>query len=121
MATNVGIDLTDVDDVRASVALFGRRYLERVYTPAELSDCHDDPERLAGRFAAKEATIKALRADGPIPWRSIEVRSTAGGPPVLDLSGLAAQVAKRRGVQGMSLSITHERGLAAAVVLAEAG
>lgn len=122
MPTSVGIDLIDVEEVRTSIAVFGRRYLERVYTPDELRDCREDAERLAGRFAAKEATIKALRvADEPVPWCSIGVRSVHGGAPALDLSGSAARVAKQRGVRRVSVSITHERGLAAAVVLAEAG
>jgi len=78
MAARVGIDLVSVDTVRESIREHGDRYLERIYTEAELRDCLGAegtvPERLAARFAAKEATIKVLRpTDEPIPWHDIEV------------------------------------------------
>jgi holo-[acyl-carrier protein] synthase len=119
MTISVGIDLTCVDDVRDSIAAFGARYLERLYTGAELRDCGHDPQRLAGRFAAKEATLKALAVDEPVPWRSIAVRQEPGGGAALELSGAAARVAARRGIDRLTVSITHERDMAAAVVLAE--
>jgi holo-[acyl-carrier protein] synthase len=98
--------------------------LDRVYTEREVSDCRSglsaDPERLAARFAAKEATLKVLRVgDHPIPWREIEVRRDASGWVDLSLTGQAATLAKTAGIARFSVSLTHECGCAAAVVIAE--
>src|SRR5262249_56970269 len=71
------MDIVDVSDVESSVARFGDRYLERVYTARELAACADgaDTRRLAAHFAAKEATLKTLLAtDRGVDWRSIELR-----------------------------------------------
>ena len=118
----VGIDLVRSEEVREAVTVHGQRYLERVYTDEERRDCGSDAQRLAARFAAKEATMKALgRDDEPLPWRSIGVRRDASGCPSLELSGAAAEFARRRNVRNLSVSLTHEGPLAAAVVLAEVG
>jgi len=122
MPTQVGIDLVGDQEVREAIRLHGPRYLERVYTDEELRDCGDNVSRLAARFAAKEAAMKVLRhGDEPLPWRSIGVRRDSSGRPALELSGEAAQLACRRGVRSLSVSLTHERRLAAAIVLAELG
>jgi holo-[acyl-carrier protein] synthase len=117
---SVGTDLVSVDDVRASVAGFGRRYLERVFTAAEIADCRGEAPRLAARFAAKEATMKALRVgDDSMPWVAIEVVRGEDGAPFLELHGPAQALARRRQVRGLSVSLTHESNYASAVVLAE--
>jgi holo-[acyl-carrier protein] synthase len=116
----IGIDLTEVDDVRDSISRFGDRYLERVYTASERADCGTDPRRLAARFAAKEAAMKALAPADRLPWHSISVVRDAAGRPSLALSGEAAELASRLGVSGISVSLTHERSVAAAIVLTEA-
>jgi holo-[acyl-carrier protein] synthase len=79
MPFRVGIDLVAADSVRDSIISHGDRYLERVYSAREVSDCRTatalDPERLAARFAAKEATFKVLRVgDEAVAWRDVEVR-----------------------------------------------
>lgn len=124
MALRVGIDLVSVDSVRGSIEAHASRYLERVYTARELSDCQTgedvDPERLAGRFAAKEAALKVLRpGDEAVPWHAIEVHRNPGGWVELELSGPAAELAANAGVKGLALSIAHETGFASAVVVAE--
>jgi holo-[acyl-carrier protein] synthase len=119
MSIRVGIDLTDAGAVRDSISTFGTRYLERVYTPGELRDCHGDPSRLAARFAAKEATIKALAAPDRLPWRSIEVIRDPSGAPSLALTGAADELARARGCRSLAVSLTHEQDHAAAVVVAE--
>jgi holo-[acyl-carrier protein] synthase len=122
MPIQVGIDLVCTAEVGDAVRIHGERYLKRVYTAQERRDCGSDPHRLAARFAAKEATMKALRRDDePLPWLSIGVRRGAGGSPCLDLRGPAAELARRRGVRSLSVSLSHEGPLAAAVVLAELG
>ncbi len=121
----VGIDLTAAADVSESLAIFADRYLARVYTESEQQDCRGpdgyDAQRLAARFAAKEATVKVLRPgrDVAIPWRSIEVRRAPDGAPELRLSGAASALAVEAGLEGFQVSLTHERGMAAAVVVAE--
>jgi holo-[acyl-carrier protein] synthase len=120
MPFQIGIDLVRTDEVRESLAAHGERYLQRIYTDVEQQDCRSIPSRLAARFAAKEATMKALgRPDEPLPWRSIEVVRDGGGRPLIELSGPAAALAERRGVRRLELSLTDGRALATAVVLVE--
>ncbi len=116
----VGLDLVRSDAVRESVRVHGDRYLNRIYTGQELEDCEGDPLRLAARFAAKEATFKVLgRTDEAISWQSIAVRSDAAGRPSIELTGAAAELAQRRGMRSLDVSLTHDEPFAAAVVLAE--
>ena len=131
----VGVDLVDVEEVARSVERFGDRYVGRIFTAHEISCCRADGrpgpaglrdagidysyESLAARFAAKEATIKVLRPEGPRPeWRSIEVHRAASGWCELRLSGLAAALADRAGIDQLAVSMTHEASMAAAVVVA---
>lgn len=120
----VGVDLCDTAEVATAVEQFGERYLERVFTESELAYCNAGGtrrlERLAARFAAKEATLKAIRpADDGICWRSIEVFRRPAGWCEIRLTGAIAELARRNGVRSLAVSITHERGLGAAVVVAE--
>lgn len=119
----VGIDLCSVQDVADSVATFGDRYLRRVYTDDELEYCGRDPERsaerLAARFAAKEAAVKVLRPRDARPeWRTIEVRRDPAGWCELSLTGSAAQLAREADITSMAVSLSHEAGMANAVVVA---
>jgi holo-[acyl-carrier protein] synthase len=120
MGLGVGIDLVCTDEVKASLAAHGQRYLERVYSETEQRECRSDPRRLATHFAAKEATVKALAwGDETLPWPSIAVEREPGGRPCIRLTGSAAELARRRGVRRLELSLTHRGSVAAAVVLAE--
>jgi holo-[acyl-carrier protein] synthase len=125
VSMRVGIDLVSVDSVRESVRTHAERYLERVYTARELDDCRTpagavDAERLAARFAAKEAALKVLRpGDVGLSLRSIEVRRAPEGWVELELSGPAATLAAEAGLSSFALSVTHEGGYASAVVVAE--
>ena len=121
----VGIDLCSTEDVAVAIANFGDRYLNRVFTDAELGVCTIDGrhalERLAARFAAKEATMKGLRPNGDgLDLRNIEITIQPGGWTAINLSGGAEALAQQAGIQSLALSITHERGMAAAVVVAQA-
>lgn len=123
MSLRVGTDLVSVETVRGSIRSHSEHHLERVYTARELHDCRTasgiDPQRLAARFAAKEATLKVLRPrDDGIPWNSIEVRRDPFGSVALELSGPAAALAASAGVTELSLSIAHEGEFASAVVIA---
>lgn len=127
MPSRVGIDLIAVECVEESIRTHEDRYLKRVYTPRELADCRTDSgidaERLAARFAAKEATMKVLRpaATAAVPWNSIGVRRDAGGAPELELSGSAATLASDVGISDFAISLSHDGGFAAAIVVAELG
>jgi holo-[acyl-carrier protein] synthase len=119
----VGVDLVRVDEVQAALARFGDRYLNRVFTAHEVScvtgDLDVQARHLAGRFAAKEATIKALGPSDHLPaWRSIEVHQEQSGRCTLRLSGHAAELARRAQLTEFAVSLTHEGNLAAAVVFA---
>lgn len=120
---SVGIDLVMVSDVRRSLSHFGQRYLQRLFSSREISDCLSDADpapRLAARFAAKEATIKALKVEGHQPaWTSMEVwRHPAGWPDQMRLTGWAAHIASERGIGKLNLSLGHEADAAIAIVVA---
>ncbi|MGH9088179.1 MAG: 4'-phosphopantetheinyl transferase superfamily protein [Acidimicrobiales bacterium] len=122
-AVRVGVDLTAVDEVADSVARLGERYLRRLFTDHEVASSRGPEglraESLAARFAAKEAAVKVLRPDGSRPeWRNIEVWRSPDGWCDLRLHGSAAALAARRGVDHLSVSLSHEAGVAVAVVAA---
>jgi holo-[acyl-carrier protein] synthase len=124
LALRVGIDLCSVATVAESLGGSHRaHYLERIYTPREIEDCSGpsgriEPERLAARFAAKEAAIKALPGAGEeVRLTDIEVVADPSGQVTLELSGRAAELAQEAGAEEIALSITHEGGLAAATVV----
>jgi holo-[acyl-carrier protein] synthase len=120
----VGIDLASTTEVRESIRQFGQRYLRRVFTGHELAYCRrsaDPAPHLAARFAAKEATIKALRVEGwQPPWTSIEVWAGPKGWCEMRLYGAAERLARQQGVRSLSVSLSHEGELAAAIVVATA-
>ena len=115
----VGTDLVMVGQVADSIACFGDRYLRRVYTEHEIDSCGGASAGLAARFAAKEAALKVLRPTGYRPqWRSLEVRRHDGGWCSMSLSGYAAELATQAGLGELAVSLTHEEGIAGAVVVA---
>ena len=120
MPLRVGIDLASVAKVRDSLATHGDRYQQRIYTAQEITDCRGDPERLAARFAAKEAAIKVLApADEPVPWQTIAVVRGPAGAVSLQLTAQAAALAARAGITSLTVSFSHEDDYACAVVVAE--
>jgi len=127
MPARIGIDLVEVEEVREALAAHGERYLRRVFTDAEVDDCRRpdgtvDARRLAARFAAKEATGKALRTgDRPLPWTDVEVVRDPHGTPALALHGTAAVLAAEQGLEDFAVTMTHARDQAAAVVHARPG
>ena len=114
----VGVDVVDV--ARFALALQRRpRLLERLFTPRERSDTNDRPERLAARFAAKEAVLKALGSGlGDASFRSIEVQSEPSGAPVIVLYGEALALAQAKGIGELHVSLSHTATTATAFVLA---
>lgn len=119
MILKSGIDLIEIDRIQAAMERHGRRFLERIFTPQEIEDCRDRPEAFAALFAAKEAAVKALGTGiGPVGWREVETRHHSSGEPYLCLYGRAEATARRLGLTHWSVSLTHSRGIAAAVVVA---
>jgi holo-[acyl-carrier protein] synthase len=121
MPVQVGIDLVRTDEVRGSLAAHGERYLNRIYTEAERRDAGANPRRLAARFAAKEATIKALGpgAAESLPWRAIGVRQDSTGGLSIELTQEAAALAQSLGVRRIEVSLAYRGSVAAAIVVAE--
>ena len=126
MIAGIGVDLCEVERIESAIARHGERLLARLYTPAERSYCESRPnrmERFAGRFAAKEAAMKAIGTGWSrgVGWRDFEVARATGGRPVIVFHGVARRIADEMGVTRALVSITHVRSLAMAEVLLEAG
>jgi len=120
----LGIDIAEIDRIEAAIVRHGAHFLERLFTPAEAAYCEsykDRYERYAGRFAAKEAAMKALGTGWRhgIRWRDIEVTRENSGKPTLRLEGVARQFADRLGVKHISVTITHSGNFALAEVIFE--
>lgn len=117
----LGLDLTEVDRVAGLLDRWGDRFVKRVFLPGEISPRRRHPraraQHVAGRFAAKEATMKALgTGTRGVAFREIEVKRDRRGKPTLTLHGRALDRARRLQVRSMELSITHGETTAAAVV-----
>ncbi len=124
MIVGMGTDLAEIDRIQRSINRFGKRFLERIYTPAEISYCmrkKSYAESFAARFAAKEAGAKALGTgiSHGVSWPEFEVTRAPSGKPSLALHGRAAELARALGVARVSLSLTHTSGMALAVVVME--
>lgn len=114
-----GLDLIEISRFAEIDPAIRERFIKRVFTPEEQLQCGRLDERLAGKFAAKEAVAKALGSGiGQVGWREIVVLDDASGQPVLHLTGAAAQVADALHLTDWSISITHTRNLAAATAVA---
>jgi len=117
----LGFDATDIPRIRKTFDRYGERFLQRVFTDGEIAYCtrrRNPVPHLAGRFAAKEAAMKALGTGHSrgVLWKDIEV-VRVGGPPQLRLHGGAARHAARLHVRSSLLTITHSDALAMAQVL----
>lgn len=115
-----GTDLAAVEDVIAGIDAHGERYLARVFTERERADVGDDPERLAARFAGKEAVVKLLRPErsDAVPLTDVAIVLDGAGAPVVELTGRAAALAESIGCTTIAVSLSHERGLAVATAVA---
>jgi len=119
MGLKTGIDIIEIPRIQTALDRHGERFLRRVFTPAEIAECRGRAEALAVRFAAKEATSKALGTGiGPVSWREVETLHKHSGEPYLVLHGQAEQVAKTMGLTTWAVSLSHSRDNAIAVVVA---
>ncbi len=118
-AVAIGVDLVERARIVETHARFGDRFLRRVFTDVELRQAGGRIQRLAGRFAAKEACAKALGAGiGAVSWREIEIVRLPGGKPDIRLTGAAAARAAALGLTAFDVSISDTHAHALAVVVA---
>ncbi len=113
-----GVDIIEIDRVRQVLERYGQRFLSRVFTPGEIAYCQGRAPNLAARFAAKEATMKALGTGvRGLGWKDIEVVRHESGAPAIKLHHRGESRAKRLAVQEISVSLSHSREYAVAFVV----
>ena len=127
MIVSHGIDLVEVPRIAKMIADHGQHFLERCFTDAERTYCASHVRsaavHFAGRFAVKEAVMKALGTGwrGQIAWTDMEVLNDGAGKPVLTLTGESARIAAELGITRWHVSISHTDSLAMASAIAEGG
>jgi len=115
-----GVDIIEIPRIKQVLDRYGQRFLNRVFTPDEIAYCRGRAPNLAGRFAAKEAAMKALGTGvRGVSWKDIEVIRADSGAPSLRLHGRAEKRAERLQMSEMSLSISHSREYAVAFVVTQ--
>jgi holo-[acyl-carrier protein] synthase len=124
MIVGTGIDIAEVGRIAHSIDRFGRRFLERIFTPGEIRYCEskaNKAERYAARFAAKEAAMKAIGTgwNRGVTWQDVEVQREPGGRPTMVFHGKAAEFFHDLGAARAHLSITHTKDSAMAQVILE--
>jgi holo-[acyl-carrier protein] synthase len=124
MIVGTGVDISEVARIRAAMERFGDRFLKRVFTPDEVRYCVSKvnaAERLAARFAAKEAGMKAIGTGlrHGVTWQDVEVVRMPGQRPQLRFRGKAAEFADRLGCKRTHLSLSHTAEQAIAHVILE--
>lgn len=124
MILGTGIDIVEVERINLAVSRHGERFLRRVFTAGEIAYCESSDshrsQRLAARFAAKEATLKAFGLGlRDVKWTDIEVTRDPLGKPAIRLDGRLAEIARAQGVSRLHLSLSHSKDYAIAQVVAE--
>ncbi len=118
-AAGVGIDLVQVDQLRELIDKGGSSFVDAAWTTREQRDANGQPEGLAGKWAAKEAVMKALqRGIGDMDPCEVEIVTTPRGAPQVELHGSARAIARSRRITNWHVSLTHEGGWAAAIAVA---
>lgn len=114
-----GVDIIEVDRLRAAIERHGERFLTRIFTKAELDQLAEDLPSLAARWACKEAVAKALGTGiGDVSWLEIEVLRGPAREPVLNLYGAAEDLAHKHGIRRWSISLSHTSEHAVAMAVA---
>ncbi len=117
---STGVDIIEIPRIHRMVELYGQRFLDRIYTPGEITYCRGRAPNLAARFAAKEATMKSLGTGvRGVGWKDIEVVRAPSGAPSIELHGRARLRAERLHVREISVSLTHSREYAVAFVVVQ--
>ena len=116
----VGIDIIDINRIEQAISRWQNSFLGRIYTEAELESCRNIASSLAARFAAKEATMKALGTGTKgLNWRDIEILSNNDGAPSIQLYGRAKKKVKKVGITQLSVSMSHSKEYAIALVVSD--
>jgi holo-[acyl-carrier protein] synthase len=121
MIVGVGLDVCSIERMRRALDRHGERFFARICSDRERIDLagRDVATALAGRFAVKEAFAKALDGAPGVGWHEVEVRRAPSGRPSLELTGHALALAEKAGAQRWHVTISHDAGIAAAVVVLE--
>jgi len=124
MIYGIGIDIVEIDRIKNSMKKFKNRFLGKIFTKKEIMYCSKNiysHELFAGRFAAKEAFLKAIKVnqDDKISWHDIEICKKKDGSVYISLSGRAEFIVNKHAIKQIQLSISHERKFATAIVTAE--
>jgi holo-[acyl-carrier protein] synthase len=115
---SVGVDIIEIERVQAVIDRWGRRFLGRIYTDAELDFCRGRVPELAVRFAGKEAVMKALGTGRRgVSWRDIEILVDKRRAPLVFLHGRARRRARKLGIEDLAISLSHSRDYAVASVV----
>lgn len=116
---SVGVDIIEIERIKAALRRHRERFLQRVYTPAEQAYCRGRVPELAARFAAKEAISKALGTGmRGIAWQEMEILGDERGKPLIHLHGRAKARAEELGLSEFAISLSHSRDYAVAFVMA---
>ncbi|HUT15435.1 MAG TPA: holo-ACP synthase [Anaerolineae bacterium] len=119
---SVGVDIIEIERVQRAIWRWNERFLNRIYTRAELAFCKGRIPELAARFAGKEAISKALGTGLiGISWQEMEVLADAWGKPLVRLHGRAEDRAVLLGLREFAISLSHSRDHAVALVVAGCG
>ena len=117
-AYRVGVDIIEIARIQAVIDRWGQRFIERTYTRAELDFCRNRVQELAVRFAGKEAVMKALGTGRKgVSWRDIEILPDRRKAPIVFLHRRARRRARRLGIKGLAISLSHSRDYAIASVV----
>jgi holo-[acyl-carrier protein] synthase len=122
----IGTDIVECLRIAQMIERHGELFVGRVYTPSEIEYCSSRKaatQHYAGRWAAKEAVLKALGTGWVrgIAWRDVEVRSHPSGRPTIALAGGAREICEQRGITDLLISISHCRSHATATAIAVGG
>mgnify|MGYP000044149834 CR=1 FL=1 len=122
MVVGLGIDLTEIRRIDQMLVRWGKRFTQRVFTDSERAYCEgraNPAQHFAARFAAKEATLKALSVPRGLRWHEMEVQGGGSEPPILRLRGKALAEASALSATNFHLSLSHTDEIATAVVIVE--
>ena len=121
MIVGLGIDLCSIERMKRALERHGDRFFSRICCPEERAELEgrDRAFALAGRFAAKEAFAKALGGATGVSWHDCRVRRATSGRPGLELVGTALEAARAAGAEKWHVSLSHDGGVAVAVVVLE--
>ena len=120
MIKGIGIDIVNIDRLRKNILRWGEKFENRIFTPQEIN-CQRKNEKmksihLGGRFAAKEAVFKSLGIR--TSWQNIQILSTKEGKPYVSLGGKIKEIAKKKGIKLVLVTISHDTGYAIAEAVA---